>query len=172
MREHELKQIPTTALFIAAAVLLPQLFHIFGLGPTFLPMFLPVLTGAMFLSWKFALVLGIVSPLVSWVFTGMPPLVPPLLPLVTAELASSALLVSWLHVHRKKNVWIALLVSIIWDRSLLFALTYLILPVFGLQHPLFSATFVLSGTPGIILQIVIIPQLVPVLHKRFPENRL
>lgn len=169
MSERELRQIPLTALFMAAAILLPQIFHLFGLGPTFLPMFLPVFAGAMVLSWKFALVLGLSSPLISWMFTGMPPLIPPVLPVLLLELGTSALLISWLRFHRKKSVWLALILGIIWDRILLLFLVTLIAPIFGLTHPLFSTTLVITGLPGIVLQLLVIPQFVPLVLRRFPE---
>lgn len=169
MSERDLRQIPLTALFIAAAILLPQLFHLFGLGPTFLPMFLPVFAGAMVLSWKFALVLGLSSPLISWVFTGMPPLIPPILPVMLVQLGTAAILISWLRYHIKKSVWFVLIVAIVWDRLLLFILVTIIAPIFGLDHPFFSTALVISGLPGIILQIIVIPQLIPLILKRFPE---
>lgn len=169
MSEQELRQIPLTALFITAAVLFPQFFHLFGLGATFLPMFLPVFAGAMILSWKFTLVLGVSSPLISWLFTGMPPLIPPVLPVMIAELGSAALLISVLRYHRKKPVWLALGIGILWDRLLLFFLVTVVAPLFGITHPLFSIALVASGIPGIVLQLVIIPQFIPLLLKRFPE---
>ena len=169
MPERELRQIPLTALFLAAAILLPQLFHLFGLGPTFLPMFLPVFAGAMVLSWKFALVLGLSSPLISWIFTGMPPLIPPVMPVMLLELGTTALLISWLRFHSKKPVWLALILGILWDRLLLFILVTLIAPVFGLTYPLFSTALVISGLPGIAMQLLVIPQFIPLVLKRFPE---
>ncbi len=170
MSEKELRQIPITAFFITTAVLFPQFFHLFGLGAAFLPMFLPVFAGAMVLSWKFALVLGFSSPLISWLFTGMPPMVPPVLPIMLAELGSTALLISFLHFHRKKALWLALILGILWDRLLLFVLVMVIAPLFGLTHPMFSIALVLSGLPGIALQMVVIPQFISHILKRFPEH--
>ena len=169
MSEQELRQIPLTALFITAAVLFPQFFHLFGLGAAFLPMFLPVFAGAMVLNWKFALVLGVSSPLISWLFTGMPPLIPPVLPVMLVELGSTALLLSFLRYHQKKPVWLALILGILWERFLLFILVMVIAPLFGITHPLFSMALVAGGFPGIALQLIVIPQLIPMLLKRFPE---
>lgn len=169
MSDRELRQIPLSALFIAAAVLFPQFFHLFGLGAAFLPMFLPVFAGAMVLSWKFAMVLGLSSPLISWIFTGMPPLIPPVLPVMLAELGSTALFISFLRYHRKQPVWLALALGIVWDRLLLFLLVTVIAPLFGITHPLFSIALVAGGLPGIALQLIVIPQLIPMLLKRFPE---
>ncbi len=169
MDDHELRQIPLTAFFIAAAVILPQFFHFFGLGATFLPMFLPVFAGAMLLRWKYALVLGIISPLVSWLLTGMPPIIPPVLPVLLVELSSSALLISLLRFRWKRQTLLSLIVAILWDRLLLFFLVYLIAPLFGLTHPLFSAVLIISGLPGIILMFLFIPWFVPAFEKRYPE---
>ncbi|MCD6376216.1 MAG: hypothetical protein J7L94_11860, partial [Caldisericaceae bacterium] len=86
MKQQELKQIPLTAFLAVAGVLLPQFFHLFGLGAVFLPMFLPVMLGGLLLSLRFALLLAVITPAISWAFTGMPPLVPPVLPIMVIEL--------------------------------------------------------------------------------------
>lgn len=167
--DHELRQIPITAFFTAMAVLLPQLFHVIGLGPAFLPMFLPVMMGSMLLSWKFALALAVIAPLVSWGFTGMPPLVPPVLPVILAELTAISLILSLLHVHLKRPVWLALLLAITADRLLLFALIYLVAPLFGLKGPFFSLSLVLVGIPGIVIQILVIPAALKLIDQKFPH---
>ena len=77
-----------TALFIAAGILLPIFFHGLGLGgAVFLPMHIPVLLGGMLLGWRQGFVIGLVTPLLSCLLTGMPPLLPAL-PLMTSELAA------------------------------------------------------------------------------------
>src|SRR4030042_2497669 len=115
MAEKSLRQIPLTSLFVALAIIFPMFFHMFGLGSTFLPMFLPVIVGSMLLTWRFALMLGIISPISSWLLTGMPPIVPPILPIMIAELAIVSLTISLLKVHLKKSVWTALVAAILAD---------------------------------------------------------
>jgi hypothetical protein len=82
---------------IALAVILPQIVHL-ALGQPggvqLLPMYLPVLIGGCLLGWKWALAVGILSPVVSFAITSligeaMPAL--PRLPFMMAELAVFAL---------------------------------------------------------------------------------
>ena len=77
----------------ALAVLLPQVVHL-ALGQPggvrWLPMYLPVLIGGCLLGWKWAIVVGALSPVMSFAITSMigeamPAL--PRLPFMVAELA-------------------------------------------------------------------------------------
>ncbi len=169
MKEQDLRQIPLTAFFAALAVALPQLFHLLGLGAVFLPMFLPVTTGAMLLSWQFALALALIAPMTSWLLTGMPPLVPPVLPVVIAELIVIALGASYLRFHKQMNVWLTLLTVLLLDRLFLFLLVSFIAPIFGWDHPLFSLGIVASGLPGIALQIIAIPLVMRFVEEKYPQ---
>ena len=54
-----------------------MLFHLAGgMGVVFLPMHLPVLLAGFFLGPRFGLLVGIITPLLSSLLTGMPPLLP------------------------------------------------------------------------------------------------
>ena len=82
---------------IALAVALPQIVHL-ALGQPggvqLLPMYLPVLIGGCLLGWKWALSVGVLSPLVSFAITslaGSPMPALPRLPFMMAELAVFAL---------------------------------------------------------------------------------
>ena len=83
---------------IVLAVILPQIVHL-ALGQPggvqLLPMYLPVLLGGCLLGWKWALTVGILSPVVSFAITSligeaMPAI--PRLPFMMAELAVFALI--------------------------------------------------------------------------------
>src|SRR4030042_253892 len=166
MAEKSLRQIPLTSLFVALAIIFPMFFHMFGLGSTFLPMFLPVIVGSMLLTWRFALMLGIISPVSSWLLTGMPPIVPPILPVMVVELTIISIIVSLLKVHLKQSVWIALIAAIVADRVVLYILVSVIAPIFGIDSPLFTTAIVLSGLPGIALQLITIPLLMKLIKEK------
>jgi len=167
--KSDLRQIPLTAMFAALGVVLPPVFHIFGLGVTFLPMFLPVMMGSMLVSWRYAMVLAIICPLTSWLITGMPPLVPPLLPIVMSELILTALIISILRVHLNRPVWLALITAIIVDRLFLYFLVTLLAGWFHLEPMVFSIAMVAAGIPGIILQLLVIPLALKLLQQKFPN---
>jgi hypothetical protein len=171
MENSELRQIPLTAIFAAAAVILPQFFHLLGLGSTFLPMFLPVMLGSFLLTWKFAMVLAVLPPLVSFVFTGMPPLVPPILPVMLSELIVVSIIISIISVHLKKSFWLALPAAIIIDRLLLFLIVSWIAPMLGFKHTIFSIALVASGLPGIAMQLIVIPLALKMIYRKYPQWR-
>ncbi|MCU0289629.1 MAG: ECF transporter S component, partial [Acidobacteria bacterium] len=52
-------------LFMALALVLPLLFHAIGLGSAFLPMFFPIIAAGFLVTLPAALVVGVMSPLVS-----------------------------------------------------------------------------------------------------------
>ncbi|MEW6756351.1 MAG: hypothetical protein AB1505_36070, partial [Candidatus Latescibacterota bacterium] len=71
-----LREVTWSAVFAALGMGVPVLFHALGLGPTFLPMLLPVLAAGLSLRPLAAALVGLVTPLLSGLLTGMPPLVP------------------------------------------------------------------------------------------------
>ena len=172
MDQQDLRQIPLVALFSALGILFPQFFHFLGLGPAFLPMFIPIMVGSMFLSWRFVILLVVLSPTVSWVFTGMPPIAPPILPVLIVEFAVAGLLISTLRLRTSFPVWIILLLAISADRIILFMMVSIIGPLFEITHPMFSITLVISGFPGIILQIITVPFTVYLIEKKYPHWKL
>jgi hypothetical protein len=169
--ENELRLIPLVALFAALGILFPQFFHLLGLGAAFLPMFLPIMVGSMFLTWRFVLLLAVLTPLVSWLLTSMPPLTPPILPILVIEFISIGLLISLLRQHSNLSVISILLIAIFMDRLILFITVSLIAPIFNIEHPLFSVAIVISGIPGIVLQIIVVPLTVYLIEKKYPYWR-
>jgi hypothetical protein len=169
MDQKDLRQIPLAALFSALAILFPQFFHFLGLGPAFLPMFIPVMVGSMFLTWRFVLLLAILSPTFSWLLTGMPPIAPPILPVLILELATAGLTISVLRVKTSLPAWGILIIAIIADRLILFILVQIIAPFLDITHPLFSIALVVSGFPGIVLQLITVPMTVYLIEKKYPH---
>ena len=169
MKEDQIRQIPIVALFAALGIIFPQLFHFLGLGPAFLPMFLPVLIGCMFIHWRFAVLLGILTPAVSWILTGMPPLAPPILPVLIIELTLTGLIISLLRQSTLWSVWVILPIGLLVDRIILFAIVIIIAPLFDITHPLFSLALVAVGVPGILLQLLVVPAAVTMIEKKYPH---
>ncbi len=169
MADKELRQIPLAAMFITLGLVFPQVFHLFGSGSVFLPMFLPVYLGAMFLDWKYAGTVAVTTPLISFLITGMPPIVPPILILMIVELLASALIISFLFVHKKMNVWIVLVTAIFTGRIIYYLAISQILPMLGFEHAAFSIALLLKSFPGILLQLLVIPPAVKLIAKKYPS---
>lgn len=56
MNHSQTKNLVGTALCIALGLILPQVFHLIGAGPVFLPMHIPVLLCGLCFGWPFGLV--------------------------------------------------------------------------------------------------------------------
>ena len=84
--KNQVKQMVLTALFIAIGVVLPQAFHaIPNAGSVMLPMHIPVLLAGLVCGPVFGLACGVLTPTLSSLITGMPPMA--YLPSMLCELA-------------------------------------------------------------------------------------
>ncbi|RKY83094.1 ECF transporter S component [candidate division KSB1 bacterium] len=150
------REIVFSALFISLGVIIPIVFHKFGLGAVFLPMFLPILICGFFVNPKFAITTGFLTPYISSIITGMPPLFPFafVMSFEGAALSGSA---SLLFNKLKKNLWISLFLALFFQRVVFVLLIIILAPFFQLPEKWLSITAITSGIPGIILQIAIVP---------------
>ena len=167
------RKVAHTALYLAIAIVLPIGFHQFGLaGRVFSPMHIPVLICGLTAGVMPAVLVGLMAPLLSHLLTGMPPTYA--VPLMTMELAmyglSAGLVYKWLKMNSEiLRIYIALVLAMIVGR-LAFALGLFILGLF-IEMPYGPAQFfaiggaVMTGLPGIAVQLVIIPPLVAVIKR-------
>jgi hypothetical protein len=154
-----------TIVFVAAGVAVPWGFHRFHLaGATFLPMHLFVLAAGLAFGWRAGLVTGLLTPLVSFSVSGMPPLA--ILPQVIAEIAAYGLIAGLLSEKYHLGTVKALLGGMAGGRLALLVfllVSYLISgqsqsPLGAETSPLASAwATVRLGWPGIILQLTLLP---------------
>ncbi len=159
MQNKTLKQLILSGLFISLGVLLPIIFHLFGGGSVLLPMHIPVLLCGFFLSMPFAAAVGLLTPLLSTLLTGMPPLFP-VLPMMMTELAIYALSISLLNRKLNLNVHLSLVLSIVIGRIAAGASVWVLATFFAAQYPqpiTFITGSLVKGMPGIIIQLVLIP---------------
>ncbi len=91
-RVLDARDLASGGLFGALAIALPVVFHALGpgVGPVFLPMYLPILALGLLASPWVSVPVGLVTPLLSAVLTGMPPLAPPVALLMAFELTALA----------------------------------------------------------------------------------
>lgn len=149
-----------SAMFMALAVLFPMLFHAVGAGSVFLPMFWPVLAAAFFLNLPFALTVGILSPIVSTMLTGMPPISPPILHIIIIELSVLAVVTNLLYRNTSWGVFWPALIGLLLSRIILFLVVLIIAPLLGLPPQIFSTALVLQGIPGVVAMLIVIPIIV------------
>ena len=167
--ESDIRRLPLAAMFTALGVLFPQMFHMLGLGATFLPMFLPVLAAGLLLPWRLAGTVGILTPVMSWMLTGMPPLSPPMLPLMIVELGTAALLVRTFRHTFGWPVIAAVAVTMTADRLVLYFIIEAVSAAAGIRHPLLGPGIVLAGLPGVALAIAVLPPAIALIERRHPR---
>jgi riboflavin transporter FmnP len=161
------KLLVRTALFLALAVLFPMIFHQFGMaGRIFLPMHIPVLLAGCICGPLSGMIIGLLAPALSFALTAMPPSYA--VPLMTIELSLYGLAAGLFYYRLRLNVYIALIISLILGR-IGFAIGLLILGLF-IELPYGVKTYfsisVITGLPGIIIQLVVIPPIVAAVMRR------
>jgi len=171
-KEIDTNNLLLAVIFSALGVVVPMLFHLLGVGSTFLPMFLPLAVGSFLLTPANALIMGLVTPLVSALLTGMPPFYPPVAFMMMAELSFFCVVISVL-VHRTGlNVMAVLTVAVVLERALLVLMYMYVMPLFNISVKAFTAYELAKGLPGILLMYFLVPILVPRAKKIIEKNSL
>ena len=152
------RELAYCGLFGAAALLLPVIFHLVNLGHVFMPMYLPLVALGFFVSPLPAAITGFLVPLLSGAVTGMPPFFPPVAIFMSLELAMMASLISYGKKLRPQiNEWVVLVPVLLFGRIFYVLLVYLFSLVINLPAKFMAGLSLISGWPGIILMIVVIP---------------
>lgn len=156
--------------FGALALVLPLFFHLLHLGAFFMPMYLPLMALAFFVGPGPAALTAAVVPMVSGAVTGMPPFYPPVAPLMSVELAAMAAGAAWARRRfpNAKTV-VILLTALVLGRVLNAALSYGLASAIDLPAKWVAGISFISGWPGIVLMLLVIPGAVAVAGRRRPD---
>lgn len=144
--------------FTTLSILTPLVAHYFGgvaAGRLFLPMHFFVLTAGLLLGWRAGLVVGVLTPLISYSLTNMPPVM--VLPFVVIEVAAYGFWAGFFQ-QKFKNVWLSLIGALILGRMILFAGLILLPTKLPALPYVFGA--IENGWRGIALQIILVPMAV------------
>lgn len=166
------KQIAQAGLFLALGIVVPLAIHatgIPGIGNILLPMHIPVLLAGYCLGPVYGGFIGLLCPLISSLF-GMPPMAR--MPFMMGELAAygavCGLLAAKTKLPRKKGGVYAVLLSAMIAGRAVYALM-LAIAAYLLQipcgGPMAAITAVVTGVPGIVLQLVLVPLMMVLLQK-------
>ena len=158
---------------IALAIAMPWWTHQFGaLGASLLPMPFFILLAGLMLGWRAGLLIGLISPVASYLLSGMPFIA--LLPQITLESIGFGFAAGLLRERFNQGIikslvlsmlcgWLILLIAvtvIYWGRSIPSPLTLPwvagMLPA-GISPLSYIAAAVLTGLPGIAMQLALIP---------------
>ena len=155
-------------LLIALAVALPQLVHL-ALGQPggvqFLPMYLPVLVGGCLLGARWAVAVGAMSPVVSYLLTsiaGAPMPALPRLPFMIAELTVFALVAGMFSKKIAENgLWAfpAVIAAQLAGRAVFLGAVALFQGVSPFTVPMIWSQIV-AGLPGLAIQAVLVPLII------------
>ena len=161
-RKTSAKEIVLSGLLLASGIILPMIFHIFGMtGPIVLPMHIPVLVGGFLLSPQLALILGIFTPVLSGLLTGMPVMFP-MAVIMAFELGMYGFTASLATRKLKISTIPSLILAMIAGRIAAGLTVAVLVQLYGLKMNafMFVKGAILTGLPGIIIQLIFIPSLI------------
>jgi hypothetical protein len=161
-KRFDTTQLVKASLFIAIGIILPQVFHsVKNAGSIFLPMHIPVLLSGFFVHPVLALCVGVITPVLSHLFTGMPSV--PFLYVMIFELGAYGLLTSIMYNKLKTNIYISLVSGMLIGRVVNILANFTILHMI-LNRPfnirMVATGLFITGIPGIAIQLILIPILV------------
>ncbi len=156
------KQMVYMSLLVAVGVILPMAFHMVGAGGSiFLPMHIPVFLAGIILGPWFGMIVGAVTPFLSSFLTGMPPMLP-MLPIMFVELALYGLIIGYICHTKKLHIYIGLILSMVIGRIGVGLVVWVMVSFFNMTRlpanpVLFISGAIITGFPGIIIQLILIP---------------
>lgn len=154
-------------LLLAIGVIIPSIFHTTGIdGRIFLPMHIPVLLGGFLLPPMYAILLGLLTPILNNLLTGMPVLFP-MVVIMIFELGVYGLVASVLYRKLRIHILVSLIISMIFGRIAAGGIVYILVVFFGqkMDPLLFVQGAIVTGLPGIIIQIILIPILMHAINR-------
>ncbi|HKL75514.1 MAG TPA: ECF transporter S component [Halanaerobiales bacterium] len=164
------KKLVLMAIFVALGIILPIVFHIFGssIAQILSPMHIPVFIAGALMGPIAGLIVGMMTPILSSLFTGMPPVIP-MLPIMFVELAIYGYLMGYLYKVKNVNIYLSLIITMLLGRISTGIVVYILVHGFNIgrlpKNPLiFVQGTIISGMPGIILHLALVPLLIKYLR--------
>ena len=168
MQMTHVKKLVFTAVCAALCVVLPMAFHSFpNGGSVFLPMHIPVLLCGLVCGWPQGALCGLTGPLLSSLITGMPPAA--MLPSMMVECAVYGLVSGFLLQKVRTgrlyaDLYISLTAAMLLGRVISGIAKALIFAP-GTTLAAWAAASFVTGLPGIVIQLVLLPCLIGTLTK-------
>lgn len=158
-----------TAVGIALCVVLPQAFHaIPNAGSIYCPMHIPVLLCGLICGFPYGLFCGIAGPLLSSLFTGMPPaaVLPPMMVECAVYGLIAGLLMQFIHTkHIYADLYISLIISMLSGRIAAGVVKALIFARGEITIEAWAVTHFVTSLPGIVIHLALLPTIVFALMK-------
>ncbi len=169
MGKNQTKKLVISALCIALGVVLPFTLHaIPNAGSILLPMHIPVLLCGLACGWPYGLACGVLTPLLSSLVTGMPPMA--YLPSMMCELAAyglvAGLLILFIHTgNRVVDLYLPLVGAMLGGRVVYGVLNALVFAAGKFTFSAFIAGAFVTALPGIVIQLALLPAVILILEK-------
>ena len=173
MINNKTERLVIAGLFLALAILVPQLFHVFPVantGGVLLPMHIPVILCGIIAGPLYGIVVGALSPFFSFLLTGMPTAVR--LPFMVCELmiygfSAGVMYKVLLGINKVIRVYATLIISMICGRISYLISLFVAINIFNVKKLSMMAVIdaLILGIPGIILQLALIPAIVFTMDK-------
>ncbi len=168
MKMSYTKKIVICASCIALCVVLPMAFHtIPNAGQVILPMHIPVLLCGLMCPWPYGFACGLLGPLLSSLITGMPPAA--MLPSMMVECAVyGAVSGIMMRFVRTKSSWADLYISMVTAMlagRVVAGLAKALIFTPGTPPFAWVTTSLITGIPGIVIQLVLLPILITALTR-------
>lgn len=164
---NKTRNIVFAGLLTAIGVILPMAFHsIPNAGAIFLPMHIPVLLCGMIVGYKYGLLCGLLTPIVSYLLTGMPP--GAILPIMIVELGIYGLTAGILKKITPNNIvgkYITLIGAMISGRIVSGLGKAFIFNLGSYSIQMWVTSSFITALPGIIIQLIAIPLVIIALEK-------
>lgn len=176
-RKTNIYKLTVGGLLLAVGIIISRVFHMFGassLGVVFQPMHISVFVAGLYLGIYYGTVIGFLTPLINSFF-GMP--IFPFNIIMALELASygffAGLFIYLLTKYNKNRktkisiVYMSLFLSMIMGRVVYAIVLYLMVKLFGMNvpAPISVIASTVTGIPGIIIQVLLVPVIVLALYK-------
>ena len=168
MIQNKTERLVTAALCLALGIIIPQAFHVIPVantGGVFLPMHIPVILCGYFAGGMYGALVGIMCPILSFLFTGMPNAAR--LPFMICELAVYGLAAGLAYkfferMNKTIQVYVTLIITMLCGRIAYFFGIVVAVYILGMKELSVGAVIsaVVLGVPGIIIQLILIPAIV------------
>lgn len=155
------------ACFVAASVVIPRFIHWLHplAGPILQPMFFIILLAGLMMGWRAGILVGIATPLISSVLSGMPSHA--VLPGVLMECIWYGFIAGMMRRRYGMNTAAAVAIAVITGKFVA-AAALLLIPGYGLSDVwdiMWNA--VAAGWPGIVLQLFLLPLMLHLIEYNF-----
>ena len=168
---NHLKKLIYTAIFLAMGFVLPMLIgQIPTLGKALLPMHIPVFLCAMICGWQYGALIGCLLPLLRSLIFGVPTMYPTAIAVAFEMFVYGFVSGLIFDLFKKKNIisiYSSRLPAMILGRIVRCIAEIILLGIKGTTFvwKSFAIGVILNSTPGIILQLILIPAVILTLKK-------